>query len=625
MYTSGVLKTLSFRRKDDSNNKPGSPSAQRVNHIANCMRQDIDWTGSVLILDGTSSNDSRSRNSSIAEVMESDKTRYKLWPQVASGSSTAASFIDTKEQALAAGRSATSLSDTAIIQTTASGWPPRRGGSLLRRRNISVPELSGKDQIAENIMQPGEYADSPTIPGRPPLKKTNSDHPGHERSASAPGNWRESPFSVAILSSVAGPAIKTSPGKNSRNRLAPIEQPSHFNGIKPLSPIFSPTVEAKTPLTAIPRSPSRSESRSPAQSPVRSPARSPTRSPAPLFSPECRPENVVRLEDVPPPVPPKDTPSSPIRANTTVKRTQSTKTHVRGNLSFGSVTEIPPRSFPTLSVRPTPRAPPTAPTHDSPTSKSESSISPKQRVASPDLSMMDKSKPKKNSLRKQRSAPALPRAASEVSSSENKDVASGSILQSEAGDEALPMGLKPTEAVLVLPNSEKDIIRKQAIVQAEQFEILGSKLVTQLSRELRALDERCEYLRKTYKSLRAGRQKLHSRMIAYLKSDSLNFSKERLLKQQEALIELDASIDDWITKLERAENRRLRLRQKLLEHVAASMTLSTPTKAIHSQQQNLATPPRSPLRSTTTSPESVKEVDRKDVESIKIYADSLAR
>ena len=115
-------------------------------------------------------------------------------------------------------------------------------------------------------------------------------------------------------------------------------------------------------------------------------------------------------------------------------------------------------------------------------------------------------------------------------------------------------------------------------------------------------------------------------MIAYLKSDSLSFSKERLLKQQEALIELDASIDEWVTKLERAENRRIRLRQKLLEHVAASMTLSTPTKATHSNQaQVLATPPRSPLHeaSTTSTPESYRNPGRKDVESIKIYADSI--
>jgi hypothetical protein len=55
-------------------------------------------------------------------------------------------------------------------------------------------------------------------------------------------------------------------------------------------------------------------------------------------------------------------------------------------------------------------------------------------------------------------------------------------MEPRTGETSLPMGLKPVDAVLVLPNSEKDTIRKQAIVQAEHFEILGSKLVTQLSR-----------------------------------------------------------------------------------------------------------------------------------------------
>jgi hypothetical protein len=46
-----------------------------------------------------------------------------------------------------------------------------------------------------------------------------------------------------------------------------------------------------------------------------------------------------------------------------------------------------------------------------------------------------------------------------------------------------------------------------------------------------------------------------------------------MLKQEEALAELDASIDDWVAKLEQAENRRTRVRQKLLEHVAAAAML----------------------------------------------------
>ena len=131
--------------------------------------------------------------------------------------------------------------------------------------------------------------------------------------------------------------------------------------------------------------------------------------------------------------------------------------------------------------------------------------------------------------------------------------------------------------------------------------------------ELRALDERCDYLRKTYKSLRAGRQKLHSRMISYLKRGETSiFSRESLLKQEEALAELDSSVDEFIAKLEQAENRRLRLRQKLLEHVAAALVL-TP----NSRNAAEATPPRSPVKAEN----SPSRIERKETESIKIYAD----
>jgi hypothetical protein len=94
-----------------------------------------------------------------------------------------------------------------------------------------------------------------------------------------------------------------------------------------------------------------------------------------------------------------------------------------------------------------------------------------------------------------------------------------------------------------------------------------------------------------------------------------------MLKQEEALAELDSSIDDWATKLEQAENRRTRVRQKLLEHVAAAAALhpSGATASSESLQQamgihlpnpgskpsspepigvgNISTPPRSPTKS----------------------------
>jgi hypothetical protein len=130
--------------------------------------------------------------------------------------------------------------------------------------------------------------------------------------------------------------------------------------------------------------------------------------------------------------------------------------------------------------------------------------------------------------------------------------------------------------------------------------------------ELRHLDERTEYLRRTYTSLRAGRRNLHSRICQYLRSPRVaKFSHDSMLKQEEALAELDASIDDWVNKLEQAENRRTRVRQKLLEHVAAAATLPTTatTAASESLQQamgirppppigvgNISTPPRSPTK-----------------------------
>lgn len=83
-----------------------------------------------------------------------------------------------------------------------------------------------------------------------------------------------------------------------------------------------------------------------------------------------------------------------------------------------------------------------------------------------------------------------------------------------------------------------------------------------------------------------------------------------MLKQEEALAELDASIDDWVSKLEQAENRRTRVRQKLLEHVAAAATLAVTSTETTGSSEDLhqamgvrpnasietTTPPRSPTR-----------------------------
>ena len=65
------------------------------------------------------------------------------------------------------------------------------------------------------------------------------------------------------------------------------------------------------------------------------------------------------------------------------------------------------------------------------------------------------------------------------------------------------------------------------------------------------------------------------------------FSRKTILKREEALAELEISIDEVVYKMEQAENRRTRIRQKLLEHIAAGVA---PSSTSHEHD----TPPHSP-------------------------------
>lgn len=97
-------------------------------------------------------------------------------------------------------------------------------------------------------------------------------------------------------------------------------------------------------------------------------------------------------------------------------------------------------------------------------------------------------------------------------------------------------------------------------------------------------------------------------MIAHLRSSWFaGNSRESILGKEEALEHLNKSIDEWIARLEHAENRRARVRQMLLEHIAASLILS----ATHSQDTKRSSIMSMSEGSTT---EAVRE-------SIKIYAD----
>ncbi|KAB5535115.1 Up-regulated during septation-domain-containing protein [Coniochaeta sp. 2T2.1] len=180
--------------------------------------------------------------------------------------------------------------------------------------------------------------------------------------------------------------------------------------------------------------------------------------------------------------------------------------------------------------------------------------------------------------------------------------------------EQLPKGWKASDAVKMMDSAEAAAVQKQALQQASRFEVLRKEDVDSLSKELRHLDERTDYLRRTYTSLRAGRRNLHSRICQYLRSPrTAKFNEMSMLKQEEALAELDASIDDWVTKLEQAENRRTRVRQKLLEHVAAAATLPISpivgvTESLHmamgvrpnNSSDIISTPPRSPTKAAYT-------------------------
>jgi hypothetical protein len=255
---------------------------------------------------------------------------------------------------------------------------------------------------------------------------------------------------------------------------------------------------------------------------------------------------------------------------------------------------------------------------------------------------MDRGRPKKRA-----DGSPVPRTTSRRSPS-----ASAALLEEQKAFEHLPSGHLATTASTLLPASEVETLRKQAIGQASRFQVLNAKDVDTLSRELRALDERCEYLRKTYRSLRLGRRNLHDRICTYLRSPRVaKFSHDSMLRQEEALSELDSSIDDWVSKLEQAENRRTRVRQKLLEHVAAALIMepaTSPSAGTENQSNHVGhqlvmamavaptgenTPPRSPTKGQSperlsrvveevkvSSPESSR--GGRDVESIRIYADS---
>ncbi|KAI9776204.1 MAG: hypothetical protein M1839_000525 [Geoglossum umbratile] len=491
-----------------------------------------------------------------------ETSKYHLYP--ASGRMTPSSGRSTPD---IASRSATlsmrtsSPCDPTCPQQLLSNRPKTK--DIRGRRKISVPELGPMTTVQEAAM------DSPTIPGRPPL---------HERSISAPGSgtpgttWRQGPFGDAMMSCVTGPVLRP---------LEAAQSNAESNGLSALPSIYRSASRAQTTIKRHSASPKRL-----------APLVIPTRERA--YSGKS-PLNNLLDDDNPPEVPPK----SP--------RRPSPNRMVSGSIMHANHSSAPLTNSTTSAIT-TPASTTggrTSPNIFSTPLRSDSPAQTRSRFRVRDESptaLIDRGRPSRRPESKTRDSENRPRSAK----------------KSPAGIKAfehLPKGCRAEDAVRKLSSSQVINLQRQALGQAERFEVLTQRDVDKLSKELRSLDERCEYLRKTFNSLRSGRRSLHTRMISYLRAPRLaQFSRESILKQEEALAELDASIDDWVDKLAQADNRRTRIRQKLLEHIAVTLTLRPDSKP-----QGEHTPPRSPQKAESR-PSS--RGDRRDVESIKIYADS---
>ncbi|KAK0652289.1 Up-regulated during septation-domain-containing protein [Cercophora newfieldiana] len=441
--------------------------------------------------------------------------------------------------------------------------------NLNRRRKVSVPELGPMTTVQEVAM------DSPTIPGRPPL---------HERSISAPGvnSWKHNHLAefMAISRDQAPDEraeLRTSSPKRCQNEL-----PRQPLSPKSLAPLVIPAPSSAVPRLSHQVSLNRLRSGSTPAEPA-------------LLSAKTDESPRIR------------TPFTPLSAALTPK-SAATSTMTTSTLPTPVTAPIEARFSPKPWERPTNYAvlstpkegiatPSAAPKNDLPEPPQSAPLALGHRRNQSDTgSIMERGRPRKRT-------DILKRSGSKRSKSSER-----------RAFEQLPKGWKATEAANMLSQQEVAALSKQALQQAARFEVLRKDDVDSLSRELRQLDERTEYLRRTYTSLRAGRRNLHTRICQYLRSPrTAKFSHDAILKQEEALAELDASIDDWVAKLEQAENRRTRVRQKLLEHVAAAATLSlAPVHGVSESLQfamgvrplnagNISTPPRSPTKHSFSS------------------------
>ncbi|KAK4203797.1 Up-regulated during septation-domain-containing protein [Triangularia verruculosa] len=567
-------------------------------HIANCLGgSGSDSDDLPLSLNGISkavtpqaSNDSLNTTSSgeikpfAWRMQQATERKYQLFPKERQASIAPGKALDPEQAfALAMSQNGEKGEKTPAV----TGLRIRiKEHNLTRRRKVSVPELGPMTTVQEVAM------DSPTIPGRPPF---------HERSISAPGtSWKQNQM-VDFLA----PTLEQSPEQKHELRsgfrsYGELRQPL---SPKNLAPLVIPPSTSAVPRLARQISLSRLRSGS-------TPVDVPIRSAKTDDSPKVRT-----------PFTPFSAALTPASAATTAMTNSTLPTPVSAPMSAPIEHRASPKPWERVTNYAVVGTPKEGSPDPSATPKAEINDETPQapqghaRNVSDTGSIMERGRPRKRSDLTVIGAVKRRAESKRSTSAERKAF------------EQLPKGWKASEAVNMLSPVEAAALHKQALQQAARFEVLRKDDVDNLSRELRQLDERTEYLRRTYTSLRAGRRNLHTRICQYLRSPrTAKFSHESMLKQEEALAELDASIDDWVTKLEHAENRRMRVRQKLLEHVAAAATLAVPPAGVAGVSESLqlamgvrplncpasmSTPPRSPTKtavtqtSPTTSPQRV--------------------
>ncbi|KLJ10381.1 hypothetical protein EMPG_14237 [Blastomyces silverae] len=515
-----------------------------------------------------------------------ERQRYQLWPI-------------WKKSAMTSGRRTPDLSDL-------KKNPFKEGGTLYRRRKISVPELRPMATVQEKSLD-----SLATLPAK---------FPTHERSSSAPGaSWSRPTFEDYALDAVGEPLSSSRESFGKVLGPSPMEDDGH-KSIKRASSLLLPDALEAYPFVAD------AVGFSKANLPIKHPEPSQSEKDKPPEVPPEVPPKSPRLGLRALPTQPMENDSSASSNSSATTLTAPTNSPAAGKCSTQSFifplqaknAETQPGAFDlgfpaTPWISPSPLKGRGTPGHSRNRSVGvcqtyRSAITPPPILHRKGSMSLDN---KPNFPADSIAVKTPPRNKSPVE--ESPRAVKPNIEPLDCSSLILPAGIPAHTAPKLLPFDEIERLKDQAWEQAKRFEVLKFSEVRSLSRELRALDKRCDYLRETYKSLRSGRRSLHTRMISYLKSPRVSkFSREGILKQEEALSELDQSIDEWVYKLEHAENKRIRIRQKLLEHMAGAMTLWTPHYDVLADDQISS---RSPSRAETP-----LGVNRREVESIKIYA-----